>query len=291
MRNGIDGVSPGVSSDDAMFYYSITRMGVEGTIYPAGLGSGPSGASSSSTDSASAAAGVSVSGEGWYDHEFGGDDARGGGANEGDECGGVVVDGSGTEGNGGGSNGAGSNGAAAATAVAATSVKERRQKRLQRRSRRTRRTRGGGGGSIKVMDVQWCWTGVQLDDMTEVTYARTTDNLGKGTLVDKAVLIDKKGRASQADAELTQVGTWTSLETFIAYGNAWTLSVPSEGLELRLSAVVDSQELISVISTPAYWEGRSRLSARATAGRWRATASSSSTTARRTRTSARCSRR
>ena len=275
VRNGIDGVSPGVSSDDAMFYYSITRMGVEGTIYPAGSGAGPSGASSSSTDSASAAAGVSVSGEGWYDHEFGGDDARGGGANEGDECGGVVVDGNGTEGNGGGSNGAGSNGGGSNVAGSngggsngagsnggGSNVGEKSGGKSVcsgGRGGRGGRGGGGGGGSIKVMDVQWCWTGVQLDDMTEVTYARTTDNLGKGTLVDKAVMIDKKGRASQADAELTQVGTWTSLETFIAYGNAWTLSVPSEGLELRLSAVVDSQELISVISTPAYWEGQVKV--------------------------------
>ena len=233
--NGIDGVSPGVSSDDAMFYYSITRMGVEGTIYPAGSGAGPSGASSSSTDSASAAAGVSVSGEGWYDHEFGGDDARGGGANEGDECGGVVVDGNGTEGNGGGSNGAGSNGGGSNVAGSngggsngafsnggGSNVGEKSGGKSVcsgGRGGRGGRGGGGGGGSIKVMDVQWCWTGVQLEDMTEVTYARTTDNLGKGTLVDKAVMIDKKGRASQADAELTQVGTWTSLETFIAYGN------------------------------------------------------------------------
>ena len=134
---------------------------------------------------------MTVRGEGWYDHEFGGDDKR-----------------------------------------------------------------GSGGGGIKVMDVQWCWTGVQLDDNTEVTYAKTTDNLGKGTLVDKAILVDKVGRTSQADAELTQKGTWTSLETFIAYGNEWSLSIPEEGLELTMRAVVDSQELISVISTPAYWEGQ-----------------------------------
>ena len=106
------------------------------------------------------------------------------------------------------------------------------------------------------MDVQWAWTGMQLDDGTEVTYAKTTDNLGKGTLVDKAVLVDKVGGSSLADAELSQLGSWTSLETFIAYGREWSLSVPSEGLELTLTAVVDAQELISVISTPAYWEGQ-----------------------------------
>ena len=34
VRNGIDGVSPGVSNDDAMFYYSITRMGVHKSSAP-----------------------------------------------------------------------------------------------------------------------------------------------------------------------------------------------------------------------------------------------------------------
>lgn len=173
VRNGIDGVSPGVSNDDAMFYYSITRMAVEGHVHPV---DGPS---------------VAVAGEGWYDHEFGGDSSR-----------------------------------------------------------------AGAGGGIKVMDVAWAWTGVQLNDGTEVTYAKTIDNLGKGTLVDKAVLIDKVGDSSLHDAELVQTGKWTSLDTFIAYGKSWTLDVPEEGLHLELTAVVDAQELISVISTPAYWEGQ-----------------------------------
>ena len=35
------------------------------------------------------------------------------------------------------------------------------------------------------------------------------------------------------------------------YGKEWSFSIPEEGLELTLKAVVDSQELISVISTPA----------------------------------------
>lgn len=174
VRNGIGGVSPGVSNDDAMFYYSITRLDVEGVVTPPGSVSS-----------------YTVRGDGWYDHEFGGDSKR-----------------------------------------------------------------AGGGGGIKAMDVAWAWTGVQLDDGSEVTYAKTTDNLGKGTLVDKAVLISKGGSTSQVDAELVQTGTWTSLETFIQYGRSWSLSLPTEGLELTLTAVCDSQELISVISTPAYWEGQ-----------------------------------
>ena len=51
-----------------------------------------------------------------------------------------------------------------------------------------------------------------------------------------------------------------SLETFIKYGRRWTLEVPEEELRLELTAVCDAQELISVISTPAYWEGQVAVS-------------------------------
>ena len=200
VRNGIDGVSPGVSSEDAMFYYSITRMDVEGSVtLPRAPPAPPEGSTSSASASGAAAdsdalpdgGAFTVRGEGWYDHEFGGDSSR-----------------------------------------------------------------SNSGGGVQMMDVQWAWTGVQLSDGSELAYAKTMDNVGKGTLVDKAVLIDQAGGTSLRSAELAQTATWTSLETFIAYGRSWTLEVPEEELSLQLTAVVDAQELISVISTPAYWEGQ-----------------------------------
>jgi len=104
--------------------------------------------------------------------------------------------------------------------------------------------------------VKWCWTGVQLDDDTEVIYAKTIDNLGKGTLVDKAVIVSANGDTRLCDAQLEQLDTWTSLQTYIQYGRSWSLCLPDEGIKLNLEAVFNSQELISIISTPAYWEGQ-----------------------------------
>ena len=77
---------------------------------------------------------------------------------------------------------------------------------------------------------------MQLDDGSEVVYAKTLDNMGKGTLVDKAVIVDAEGGVLNCDAELEQTDTWTSLETFIKYGSAWSLEVPDEGLKLELHA-------------------------------------------------------
>eukprot|EP00967_Tisochrysis_lutea_P043828 scaffold53008_cov32-Tisochrysis_lutea.AAC.5 len=115
---------------------------------------------------------------------------------------------------------------------------------------------GGGGSGLGMPDVQWVWTGVQLDDGTELTYARTADSSTRGTIVDKAVVVPASGYEYNTDASLEQVAEWTSLRTFIKYGTRWRLEVPSEGLQLDLSAVVDDQELISIIATPAYWEGQ-----------------------------------
>jgi hypothetical protein len=64
-------------------------------------------------------------------------------------------------------------------------------------------------------DVQWIWTGVQLSDGTELTYARTADAATNGTIIDKAVLVPISGDAYNADASLEQLREWTSLRTFI----------------------------------------------------------------------------
>ena len=213
IRNGIDGVSPGVSNDDALYYYSITRMRVHGVlVLPAPpklegqaaeqaelvrLRAMALGTAIINTDSSKSNAQrtICVSGLGWYDHEFGGDISR---ANN----------------------------------------------------------RKAG---MKVMDVQWAWTGLQLDDGSEVVYAKTLDNIGKGTLVDRAVLVDSVGKYELANADMEQIDTWTSLQTFICYGRSWTLKLPEQKLDLTMTAVCDCQELISVISTPAYWEGQVRV--------------------------------
>ena len=92
-----------------------------------------------------------------------------------------------------------------------------------------------------------------------MVYARTLDTTSLGSIVDKAVLVGRDGASRNADAEMAQVGAWTSLRTFIKYGCRWALRVPSEELVLELAAVADDQELISVIATPAYWEGQVRV--------------------------------
>lgn len=265
VRNGVDGVSPGAEAADAMFYYSITRMAVAGTVTPpctapsppsapasasteavtGDRSNGPSGATakrlagpvagvdaSSCTMSSGAAppAPVQVSGDGWYDHEFGGnaEQAKGGA------------------------------GHTVPTAPADVHSDETAPTEPASGGAPGAASGSGAGGGLGMPDVQWVWTGVQLSDGTELTYARSADASTNGTIVDKAVLVPASGGAYNAEASLEQLGEWTSLRTFIRYGTRWRVKVPSEGLHLELRAVADNQELISIVATPAYWEGQVR---------------------------------
>jgi predicted secreted hydrolase len=108
----------------------------------------------------------------------------------------------------------------------------------------------GGGG--------WDWFAVNLDDGTDLTLSlvRATDGtypLAYGTLVQP----DGATRHLDASAFAIEVTDhWTSPETGAGYPAAWAISLPGEGLEIRLSPTVSRQELDTRATTGVvYWEG------------------------------------
>ena len=71
------------------------------------------------------------------------------------------------------------------------------------------------------------------------------------------MLIDEKGnRKSHGEIKLTPGPSWRSTRTFHDYPTAWKLEVPEARVSLALTASFDDQEFITVISKPAFWEGR-----------------------------------
>ncbi len=117
---------------------------------------------------------------------------------------------------------------------------------------------GEGAG---IRDLGWNWTAVQLDDGTDLTAYEIIDVKaadGRGETVGKwMVLIDQDSRQrSVTDMTFAPTKTWTSMRTFHTYPVEWKLSAPSIGLDLRIAAMMNDQELITVISKPAFWEGR-----------------------------------
>jgi geranylgeranyl pyrophosphate synthase len=107
------------------------------------------------------------------------------------------------------------------------------------------------------VDVAWNWVGLQLDDGSELSaYSLVRLDTGEARW-QRAVIIDAKGeRRSFGDLKLTAGPSWRSTRTFHDYPTSWKLDVPEAKLSLELSASFDDQEFITVISKPAFWEGR-----------------------------------
>jgi predicted secreted hydrolase len=114
----------------------------------------------------------------------------------------------------------------------------------------------GGGG--------WDWFAVNLDDGTDVTVSLVRAADGTYPLV-YGTLVDPSGATRHLDRDAFAVDVtdqWTSPATGATYPARWTVSVPGEGLEIRLAPTVAQQELDTRASTGVvYWEGSQRVSA------------------------------
>ncbi len=108
----------------------------------------------------------------------------------------------------------------------------------------------GGGG--------WNWYSIQLDNGDDVMLWHSRDRqnniiFGSGTYVDSS------GTTRQIDEQgftITPTGTWTSPRSGATYPSGWTVEIPSRGLTLRISPILQDQELDTRHSTGViYWEG------------------------------------
>lgn len=165
-------------------------------------------------------------GDGWYDHEFGGHHAH---------TGGTHTEGAHTEG---------------------------------AQQREPDAARPG------ATDAAWNWAGIQLADGTDISAYTIVDYgeadhpvLGEGCIVSdpdggrrawvKTPTLGEVVTDTSLSFEHTR--TWRSTRTFNDYPTAWRLRVPDAALDLVIEAEVEDQEFITVISKPAFWEGRCRV--------------------------------
>jgi geranylgeranyl pyrophosphate synthase/predicted secreted hydrolase len=113
--------------------------------------------------------------------------------------------------------------------------------------------------------VGWDWISTMLDDGHDLSiYCLFGDGQPIGRF---AVLVDPAGEARRYvdDAFVFRPsgdGEWTSSRTFQRYPTAWRIEIPEAGLALDVSAGFESQELITSISRPSFWEGRVRVRGR-----------------------------
>jgi geranylgeranyl pyrophosphate synthase/predicted secreted hydrolase len=102
----------------------------------------------------------------------------------------------------------------------------------------------------------WNWAAVHLDNGVDLT-VYTITRIATGEVLDNwAVISDPDGqRAQHEGVAFRPLATWRSTRSFLEYPTRWRLVVPEAKLDLTLEATFQDQELITVISDPAFWEG------------------------------------
>lgn len=107
-------------------------------------------------------------------------------------------------------------------------------------------------------DVAWDWISVQLDNNTELSAYNLVENKTGKILGSHLILIDENSNRRQLNNfNLKTIGLeWTSTKTFQDYPTKWILEAEEVGLKLEGEAVFPEQEFATVISKPAFWEGR-----------------------------------
>ncbi|MEM1271894.1 MAG: lipocalin-like domain-containing protein [Bacteroidota bacterium] len=102
--------------------------------------------------------------------------------------------------------------------------------------------------------VGWDWFALQLDDGSDLMYYQLRESDGSPSRFTNGVVVDEAGQRTTLtldDVTLTVTDTWTSPDGG-TYPAGWTLSAPTDNLDLVITPTVADQELdVSV----RYWEG------------------------------------
>ncbi len=110
-------------------------------------------------------------------------------------------------------------------------------------------------------DVSWNWISFQLAGNYQVTAYdlfnedKDYENCGKF-----AIVIGPDGKQTNyTEFTLEPFAEWTSMKTFNKYPTHWTLVIPGANIEVDVEASFPEQEFMTVISKPAFWEGRIKV--------------------------------
>ncbi len=101
----------------------------------------------------------------------------------------------------------------------------------------------------------WDWFSLQLGNGYDLMYYQLRDRGGRPGPFSGGVLVEPNGTARQMDREDVQLeveATWNSPRGDAQYPARWTLSIPGEQVNLRITPVLADQELHGAVR---YWEG------------------------------------
>jgi geranylgeranyl pyrophosphate synthase/predicted secreted hydrolase len=115
-------------------------------------------------------------------------------------------------------------------------------------------------GRIKH-NIAWNWISAQLSNGYQISGYDLFDQTNQGQSAGRWILvIDPDGNSKTYETfSFTPLETWTSTRTFNNYPVAWHLEIPEAQITLTAMAEFPSQEFITILSKPAFWEGRIQL--------------------------------
>jgi predicted secreted hydrolase len=107
--------------------------------------------------------------------------------------------------------------------------------------------------------VGWDWYSLQLDDDREIMFFHIRREDGSVEAVSGGTIIYSDGstrRLALDEVQITKLSTWTSPKSNATYPASWTFTVPSEGIDLRITPLLNDQELHVSFT---YWEGAVKI--------------------------------
>lgn len=122
-----------------------------------------------------------------------------------------------------------------------------------------------GSDELQPSQRGWDWFALQLDDGRELMLYVLRQKNGSITPQSSGSLVGRDGRVRflPLSAFATQaLGAWKSPQTHAVYPSGWRVRVPSAGLDVAVTPVLDDQELVDPQLGVAYWEGDCDVSGR-----------------------------
>lgn len=116
-----------------------------------------------------------------------------------------------------------------------------------------------GSADLSEGLVGWDWLSLQLENEYDIMAYGLRRADGTFDPASSGTLVRPNGSSTSLSLEeinVTVQGHWTSPVSGARYPNQWTLSIPSEKVELNISPRMANQELVTRRSTGVtYWEG------------------------------------
>lgn len=110
------------------------------------------------------------------------------------------------------------------------------------------------------VDIAWNWAAVQLADGRDVS-AYSLVRVDDGEILHQWAIVSERSGEWRAytNMNLEPLAHWRSKRTFYDYPTRWRLRVPDAAIDLFIDAAFADQELLTTISRPAFWEGRTEI--------------------------------